>query len=72
MEGELEHAPLNVPVVEIGYSTEPMRRLQEHFEHESSNYLMNLAEALFEYEFQVASGCNTMWQTCAFGRFKND
>lgn len=51
MEGKPGHAPLSVPVVEVGYSTELMSRLQQHLEHESSNYLMNLSEALFEYEF---------------------
>lgn len=48
------HTPLSVPVVEIGFSNDPHRRLRQNRHHESSNYLMNLAEALFETEYPGA------------------
>ncbi len=37
MEGEPVHAPLRVPVVEIGFSNDPRKRLRQHRHHESSN-----------------------------------
>lgn len=43
------HVPLSSPVDEVGFSNDPRRRLAQHRKHESSNYLMNLSEALFEY-----------------------
>ncbi|KAL8820697.1 MAG: hypothetical protein Q9191_007462 [Dirinaria sp. TL-2023a] len=43
------HTPLSAPVVEVGFSTRPGHRLREHRRHFNSNYLMNLAEACFEY-----------------------
>ena len=51
MEGQPIHAPLSVPVVEIGFSNDPHKRLKQHRHHESSNYLMNLAEAVFAIEY---------------------
>ena len=54
MEGQPIHAPLSVPVIEIGFSNDPYTRLKQHRHHESSNYLMNLAEAAFETEFPGA------------------
>ena len=51
MKGHPIHAPLNVPVVEIGFSNDPRKRLRQHRHHESSNYLMNLAEAVFDMEY---------------------
>lgn len=48
MVGQPVHAPLSVPVVEIGFSNDPHKRLRQHRHHERSNYLMNLAEAAFE------------------------
>ncbi len=51
MQGQPVHAPLNVPVVEIGFSNDPRKRLRQHRHHESSNYLMNLAEAVFSLEY---------------------
>ncbi len=45
------HVPMKVPVVEIGFSSRPSQRLIQHRHHESSNYLMNLADALFEYRY---------------------
>ena len=54
MEGQPVHAPLTVPVVEIGFSNDPRKRLQQHRHHESSNYLMNLAEAIFDMEYPSA------------------
>ena len=54
MEGQPVHAPLTVPVVEIGFSNDPTKRLRQHRHHESSNYLMNLAEAIFVMEYPSA------------------
>ena len=54
MEGQPMHAPLTVPVVEIGFSNDPDKRLRQHRHHESSNYLMNLAEAVFQVEYPGA------------------
>ena len=54
MEGQPIHAPLTVPVIEIGFSNNPRRRLRQHRHHETSNYLMNLAEAIFETEYPGA------------------
>lgn len=51
MKAQPVHAPLSVPVVEIGFSNNPPQRLRQHRHHESSNYLMNLAEAVFEVEY---------------------
>ncbi len=51
LQNETLHAPMKVPVVEIGFSSRPSRRLIQHRHHESSNYLMNLADALFEYRY---------------------
>ena len=51
MKGLPIHAPLSVPVVEIGFSNDPDKRLRQHRHHESSNYLMNLAEAVFAMEY---------------------
>lgn len=54
MTGQPLYAPLSVPVIEIGFSNDPDRRLRQHRHHESSNYLMNLAEAIFEKEYPGA------------------
>ena len=54
MEGQPIHAPLTIPVVEIGFSNDPRKRLRQHRHHESSNYLMNLAEATFQMEYPGA------------------
>ena len=43
------HIPLAAPGIEIGFSINPRHRLREHRRHEHSNYLMNLAEAMFKY-----------------------
>ena len=51
MDGQPIHAPLSVPVVEVGFSNDPRKRLRQHRHHESSNYLMNLAEAVFAMEY---------------------
>ena len=45
------HAPLSAPVVEVGIATCPKHRLMEHRLHRNSNYLMNLAEACFEFAY---------------------
>ena len=43
------HIPLAAPVIEIGFSINARYRLREHRRHEHSNYLMNLAEAMFKH-----------------------
>ena len=35
------------PMTEVGYATKPTDRLKQHRSHSSSNYLMNLVEAIF-------------------------
>lgn len=40
--------PLAHPLMEVGYSKRSIERLKKHAAHESSNYLMNLFEAIFE------------------------
>lgn len=45
------HVPFSSPVVEVGYSINSHVRLEEHRHHRSSNYLMNLADALFAYNY---------------------
>ena len=51
MLGHTPHAPMDVPVVELGFSNDPAKRLRQHRHHQSSNYLMNLAEAILEYQY---------------------
>ena len=46
--------PLAAPVVNVGFSKNPTQRLKEHRNHQHSNYLMNLSEALFEYVYPGA------------------
>ena len=41
MSGQPTHAPMDVPVVELGFSNDPVERLRQHRHHQSSNYLMN-------------------------------
>ncbi|KAL8939081.1 MAG: hypothetical protein Q9216_003559 [Gyalolechia sp. 2 TL-2023] len=43
------HQPLIAPIVEVGFSDRVHQRLRDHRKHRSSNHLMNLAEAAFEY-----------------------
>lgn len=43
--------PLIAAVVEIGFGIDPKRRLRDHRRHRNSNYIMNLAQATFEYAF---------------------
>ena len=43
--------PLAAPVIEIGFSINPLHRLREHRQHQQSNYLMNLAEAMFKHVY---------------------
>ncbi|MCJ1394051.1 hypothetical protein MMC18_006929 [Xylographa bjoerkii] len=38
--------PLDTPLVEVGYAASPKERLEQHRDHRSSNYIMNLAEAI--------------------------
>ncbi|KAL9001652.1 MAG: hypothetical protein Q9188_005379 [Gyalolechia gomerana] len=46
------HVPLVAPVVEVGFSDKVHARLSDHRKHRSSNHLMNLAEAAFEYQYE--------------------
>ena len=48
-EGREQTKPMHHAVVEVGYATDPRKRLRSHLDHVSSNYLMNLAEATFQY-----------------------
>ena len=41
--------PFAAPVIEIGFSINPVARLKEHRQHHHSNYLMNLSEAMFQH-----------------------
>lgn len=41
-----QNKPLDRALVEIGYATTPTKRLFDHSKHTSSNYLMNLMEAI--------------------------
>ena len=41
--------PFETAVVEVGYTIDTRRRLSEHRRHKNSNYIMNLAETIFEY-----------------------
>ncbi|KAL8676067.1 MAG: hypothetical protein Q9186_007378 [Xanthomendoza sp. 1 TL-2023] len=45
------HVPLVAPVVQVGFSSDVRRRLRDHRKHERSNYIMNLAQALFEDQY---------------------
>ncbi|KAL1599585.1 hypothetical protein SLS60_007388 [Paraconiothyrium brasiliense] len=40
--------PLAHPLVEVGYSERSIERLKKHAAHESSNYLMNMFQAILE------------------------
>ncbi|KAF1361763.1 hypothetical protein EJ07DRAFT_53134, partial [Lizonia empirigonia] len=40
--------PLRCPLVEVRYSVRCVSRLKQHLAHSSSNYIMNLAEAIFQ------------------------
>ena len=51
IETEKDHIPLDAPVIEIGFSIDPQKRLREHRRHWNSNYLMNLAQASFQHIF---------------------
>ena len=43
------HIPLAAPVIQLGFSINARYRLREHRRHLHSNYLMNLAEAMFKH-----------------------
>ncbi|KAL8724963.1 MAG: hypothetical protein Q9166_007656 [cf. Caloplaca sp. 2 TL-2023] len=45
------HVPLAAPVLEIGFSNGVRKRLRQHRKHRNSNYIMNLAEALFKHQY---------------------
>lgn len=49
LQGGRGHIPLASPVIEIGFSINTNYRLREHRKHQQSNYLMNLAEAMFKH-----------------------
>ena len=44
-------APLPTPLINAGYSVNPTHQLKAYAEHGRSNYLVNLAEACFDYNF---------------------
>jgi hypothetical protein len=43
--GALWKHPLDAAIVEVGYARAPVTRLQQHRQHSSSNYIMNLCSA---------------------------
>lgn len=43
------YIPLAAPVIEMGFTINTHHRLREHRKHQQSNYLMNLAEAMFKH-----------------------
>jgi hypothetical protein len=43
--------PLARPLCEVGYATKPVERLERHSKHQSSNYIMNLTEAICKTKF---------------------
>ena len=65
-DGRLE-MPLAAPVTEVGYSANPLQRIESHQRHTSSNFLMNLLEAIFQHHFP---GCFSMHGTCVFSCFR--
>ncbi len=48
--------PLEFPLCEVGYAKRSISRLKEHKRHTSSNYIMNLMEAIFETMAHEFSG----------------
>ena len=62
------HTPFSAPVIEVGFSINSHRRLWEHRHHRNSNYLMNLAEAVFKYLF---SEMFRLQQRIIFGCFRS-
>ncbi|KAI9726005.1 MAG: hypothetical protein M1834_009453 [Cirrosporium novae-zelandiae] len=46
-------APFVTPICEIGYSQDTLKRLDEHKKHASSNYVMNLTEAILRVIFRA-------------------
>ena len=56
VEKGLGRRPLHPPLVEIGYSIHPASRLRQHASHHSSNYLMNLTEALLKERYNGGFG----------------
>lgn len=49
MPEEQQGEPLTIPLVEIGYTARVEQRLQQHSSHQSSNYIMNLVEAISQH-----------------------
>ncbi|KAI9877830.1 MAG: hypothetical protein M1830_002698 [Pleopsidium flavum] len=45
------HTPLQAAIAEIGYSIRPKTRLAEHKQHRSSNYIMNLVDAMLRCRY---------------------
>jgi len=50
LQNEDQQSPLPRPLVEVGYAS-ALKRLDQHQKHQSSNYLMNLTEAICKVEF---------------------
>ena len=67
MKDQAANAPLSIPVVLVGFSNNPHTRLGQHRQHESSNYLMNLAEAVFAVEYPQ---CFRLQQRIVFACFR--
>ncbi|KAL8977874.1 MAG: hypothetical protein Q9177_006542, partial [Variospora cf. flavescens] len=46
-----KHVPLVAPVLQVGFSDRVITRLWQNRHHKDSNYIMNLAQALFQHEY---------------------
>lgn len=45
------HTPFQAAITEVGYSIRPKTRLAEHKQHRSSNYIMNVVDAMLRYRY---------------------
>lgn len=45
------HTPFQAAIAEVGYSIRPKTRLAEHKQHRSSNYIMNVVDAMLRYRY---------------------
>jgi hypothetical protein len=55
LEGLPEDEPLERPLCEIGYASDPTDRLNQHASHNISNYIMNLVESICKIYFPRCS-----------------